>query len=893
MAARLKDVSGAAAFIKSKVSLLDLVREDTGESGKIIGHNVAVNCLFHKENQPSCMVNTKGSLHEHFFHCFGCKRGGSIIDWIMYAENCDVAESIQILAERYVIDIGAFIDDTVDPRLAFYGRIYTAVVSVCSDALFSMPQEFALTYMRHTRKLSDEILREFSIGYVKDLPWLHRRIEEVMNEQVNYEDLQKLDLVNPNMWVNAIVFPVMDGSGRPMQFYTRPFDDGVAKYISTSHNTPLFRDDAVYGLHRARKVLRESGGTIYMVEGQIDMLQMVAHGFKNTIATCGASRFLNKELINAFQRYKTNEVVAIPDGDDAGRRTCIDICDRFADFGNIFVKIGIPEFGDPDDILKEFGAEGMKKYIDKAIHPVQYFIERMWTGSHEFTEELKFLDVISKYVNKFSVTYREMAAKLIEEKYAITSAMDYFTDHSANPRDVHNKDVEGAILRAMVFDRELAYVMRQELSGEEFYVQNNREIWRVINDCINKYGSINEEALITNLKKITAMYWEGVKRTGLDIDYCVIVVKELYVRRIAAKSASKLLLEAVDLDKDVDKIMSEHRAAIVTISDKRGSLAGSSIELVADAFADLYIERATSGRSIVGVPLAKRWDVLNRAWSGFELGYVHVISAPTGVGKTSVAVNWFTDMIVPEEGYYEPTPALFISAEMTQQDIWCRCLSSMSKLSNTRIRLGGYPQGSLEWEAMMVNYTLLRKAPGYIVVPTTFTIGEILGIIEYHRLKYGVRHVFIDYLQLIRSEGHGKKWEVLDDASTRLQNRAMNGKDPVCIIGVAQQNAKGAEDGLGSAETMGGAYKISQDAAKLVIFNKKKYDDIVRHDIKQGNIFMNIAKVRMGPSGMVIGVYYDNDISVGSLRAGEASCWDGEFRMPQEPQLVAVTGDLM
>lgn len=890
---QLRDLGGAAAYIKSKVDLLEHVRTDTGELGKIIGNNAGFCCPFHKENKPSCMVNTKGNLHEHFFYCFGCKKGGSVIDWVQYSENCDVGESIQILAERYSIDISAFVDDTTDPRLAFYNRIYAAVVEVCSDALFDVRNTMPLEYMRDARKISTEILREFSIGYVKDLPWLHKRIEETMNEQVNYEDLQKLDLVNPNVWVNAVVFPVMDGSGRPVQFYTRPFDDGVAKYVSTSHGTPLFREDAVYGLHRARKVLRESGGTLYMVEGQIDMLQMVAHGFKNTIATCGASRFLNKELINALQRYKTEEVVTIPDGDDAGRRTVLDISARFTDFGSIFVKIGIPDFGDPDEILKEFGADGMKKYIDKAVHPVEYFIEHMWKDAQGLTGELKFLDEVCKYINKFSVTFREMAAKLIGEKYGIASAMDYFVDHSANPRDIHDKDAEGAILRAMVADRETAYVIRQEMSGEEFYVQNNREIWRVINDCINKYGAINEEVLATNLKKPIAIYWEGVRRTGLDLDYCIAVVKELYVRRSATKSASKLMVEAVDLDKDVDKIMAEHRAAIVTISDKRGNLSGTCIEAVADNFADLYIERATSGKTIIGVPLGKRWDILNRAWSGFELGYVHVLSAPTGVGKTSIAVNWFTDMVVPEEGYYEPTPTLFISAEMTQQDIWCRCLSTMTGLSNTMIRIGGYPQGSPEWEKMMAGFTRLRQAPGYIVVPTTFTVGEILGIIEYHRLKYGVRHVFIDYIQLIRSEGRSKKWEILDEASTRLQNRAMNGKDPVCIIEVAQQNVRGAEDGFGSAETMGGAYKISQDAAKLVIFNKKKEDDIFRHGIKRGNVLMNISKVRMGPSGILVDTYYDNDVKVGSLRAGEAALWDGEFRMPELQQFSTGAGGLM
>lgn len=888
---QLRDIGAAAIFIKSKVDLLEHVRTDTGELGKIVGNNVGFCCPFHKENDPSCMVNTKGELREYFFYCFGCKRGGSVLDWVMYTEGCDAAEAIQILAERYALDIGVFIDDNMDPRLAFYNRVYAAVVSACSDALFDT--ESALTYMRDIRKLNVEVLREFSIGYVKDLPWLHRRIEEVMNEQVNYEDLQKLDLVNPNVWVDAVVFPVMDGSGRPVQFYTRPFGEGAAKYISTSHSTPLFHEDAVYGLHRARKVLRESGGVLYMVEGQIDMLQMVACGFKNTVATCGASRYLNKELIGTFQRYKTNEVVAIPDGDDAGRRTCLDICDRFTDFGDIFVKIGIPAFGDPDEILKEFGAAGMQTYIDKAIHPVQYFVDSTWKGTQDLTGGLKFLDEVCKYINKFSVTFRELAAKLIEEKYGIVSAMDYFIAHSANPRDIHDKDAEGAILRAMVSDRELAYVIRQELSGDEFYVQNNHDIWRAINDCINKYGVINNDVLITNLKKPLGIYWEGIRRTGLDIDYCIAVVKELYVRRSATKSASKLMVEAVDLDKDVDVIMAEHRAAIVTISDKRGNLAGSCVEMVADDFADLYIERATSGKTIIGVPLGKRWDILNRAWSGLELGYVHVISAPTGVGKTSVAVNWFTDMISPEEGYYDPTPALFISAEMTQQDIWCRCLSTRTGLSNTMIRIGGYPQGSPEWEKMMVGYTALRQAPGYIVVPTTFTVGEILGIIEYHRLKYGVRHVFIDYIQLIRSEGRNKKWEVLDEASTRLQNRAMHGKDPICIVELAQQNVRGSEDGFGSAETMGGAYKISQDAAKLVIFNKKKEDEIFRHGIKRGNILMNISKVRMGPSNILVDTYYDNDIKIGSLRAGEAALWDQEFRMPELKQFAAGTGSLM
>ena len=179
----------------------------------------------------------------------------------------------------------------------------------------------------------------------------------------------------------------------------------------------------------------------------------------------------------------------------------------------------------------------------------------------------------------------------------------------------------------------------------------------------------------------------------------------------------------------------------------------------------------------------------------------------------------------------------------------------------------------------MDSYNRLRSSPGYVIVPNNFTISEIMGIIEYHRLKFGCKHVFIDYVQLIKSDNKvGKKWEVLDVASSLLQNRAMNPRDPLCIVTVAQQN-KDKSEAFGSVEGVGGAYKLSQDAAKVVIFTKKSLDDIGRFGGKRGNITMNIAKVRMGPSDIMIDVFYDKDPNVGSLRAGEAANFGKEINI--------------
>jgi hypothetical protein len=38
----------------------------------------------------------------------------------------------------------------------------------------------------------------------------------------------------------------------------------------------------------------------------------------------------------------------------------------------------------------------------------------------------------------------------------------------------------------------------------------------------------------------------------------------------------------------------------------------------------------------------------------------------------------------------------------------------------------------------------------------------------------------------------------------------------------------------------------------------------------------------MGPSGIVVDVFYDKDPNLGSLKAGEAANWDGEINIKTE-----------
>ncbi|HLE61469.1 MAG TPA: CHC2 zinc finger domain-containing protein, partial [Thermoanaerobaculaceae bacterium] len=63
------------------------------------GRNYVGLCPFHGEKTPSFNV----SREKGTYYCFGCKRGGDVIDFVMELERVQFAEAVERLAERFGI----------------------------------------------------------------------------------------------------------------------------------------------------------------------------------------------------------------------------------------------------------------------------------------------------------------------------------------------------------------------------------------------------------------------------------------------------------------------------------------------------------------------------------------------------------------------------------------------------------------------------------------------------------------------------------------------------------------------------------------------------------------------------------------------------------------------
>jgi len=64
---------------------------------KPVGRNYVALCPFHKEKTPSFTISPQKQL----FHCFGCKAGGTVVDFVMKIENFSFPEAIEHLAKLF------------------------------------------------------------------------------------------------------------------------------------------------------------------------------------------------------------------------------------------------------------------------------------------------------------------------------------------------------------------------------------------------------------------------------------------------------------------------------------------------------------------------------------------------------------------------------------------------------------------------------------------------------------------------------------------------------------------------------------------------------------------------------------------------------------------------
>ena len=324
-------------------------------------------CPFHKEKDPSLSVDVETGL----WHCFGCKEGGNVFQFIAKIEHLEMSEVVEMLAKRYGVDLRQYQPEKERQRITrrqMLLKIVRAADGFYRKQLASTTHgQQALKYLQE-RGLSEGVIKRFGIGVTPLEP-------DGLTHFLQEHNARTRDLIDLNLTLEGrrgemidmlrsrIIFPLFDHRGDVVSFAGRALGDGEPKYLNTQ-NTPLYnKSRMLYGFNFARRAITEQDAA-FIVEGYMDVISLHQAGVVNAVATCGTS--LTGEHIRTLARNTDNFFLAF-DGDAAGIKAALRSCEEFMAAGHYPRVIVIPEGKDPDDVARAGGKEAFDRLKAKAV----------------------------------------------------------------------------------------------------------------------------------------------------------------------------------------------------------------------------------------------------------------------------------------------------------------------------------------------------------------------------------------------------------------------------------------------------------------------------------------------------------------------------------------------
>lgn len=345
---------------------------------KTSGQNQFALCPFHSEDTPSFSV----SVSKQIYYCFGCHKGGNVIQFIMEVEKLSFIESLRLLAERAQISLPEPEDDSLKKLSLERDEIREALVEAARyfyNSLNTDKGKIAREYLAN-RKITPQTSKKFGLGYAPD-DWegLYRYLRQ---KGIRDEILQKCGLFTKSkkgglidLFRGRLMFPIFDPMGKIVAFGGRILNDGTPKYINSPETEVYSKQRNLYGLNFAKASKEKS---LIIVEGYMDVISMHQAGVINTVASLGTA--LTDRQLSLASRY-AEEIVLFFDSDTAGQNAAIRslkaLMTRMNRPSGVNARLSVgrvPDGKDPDQFIREHGAEDFRKVVADALPVLDFLV---------------------------------------------------------------------------------------------------------------------------------------------------------------------------------------------------------------------------------------------------------------------------------------------------------------------------------------------------------------------------------------------------------------------------------------------------------------------------------------------------------------------------------------
>lgn len=385
-------------------------------------------CPFHSEKTPSFTVYPDSRS----YYCFGCQNGGDAITFVRNIERLDYVEAVRKLATRAGMEIPE--DGAFDGLTQIRRRIREAnreAARYFYHQLYTPAGADALGYL-HGRGLADKTITHFGLGFAPD-GWTaltdHLRGAGFRDDELLMANLSRRSSRGSliDVFRNRVMFPIIDLQGSVIAFGGRTMEKNHEgrKYVNTGETQVYVKGHNLYGLNWAKNAGSE---TIVVTEGYMDVIAMWQAGFQNVVASQGTA--FTEDQARLLSRY-ARRVILSQDGDSAGQAAIRKSIPVLRAVINDVRVLNIPENLDPDEYIKKYGPERMKRLIDGSRSELEFRLDEIRAKYDVLTDDgkVKYMREVCDLLATLSPLERDVYAARIAsdlgvDKNAITAQIE-------------------------------------------------------------------------------------------------------------------------------------------------------------------------------------------------------------------------------------------------------------------------------------------------------------------------------------------------------------------------------------------------------------------------------------------------------------------------------------
>jgi len=424
------------------------------------------------------------------------------------------------------------------------------------------------------------------------------------------------------------------------------------------------------------------------------------------------------------------------------------------------------------------------------------------------------------------------------------------------------REIESAVLCALMIDKDAYSVVCEMLYPESFYEPRNQKVYQAIRDLEIKEQPVDVLTVTDQLAKqgdledvggpAYVMELSSKVASSANVEYHARIVAQKFLARQLISYTSGIQTKAFDETVDIEDLMQEAEGALFELSQKNMKKDYTQIDPVIKNAVDVIMKAGANKDGLTGVPTG--YYKLDEITSGWQASDLIIVAGRPAMGKTSFALSMAKNIVTDYK-----VPMAFFSLEMSNTQLVNRLISNVCEIQGSKI-LNGQLRPD-EWERLDKRINTLLGAPLYVDDTPGLSVFELRTKARRLVREHGVKIIMIDYLQLMNANGmrFSSRQEEVSTISRSLKSLAKELDIPIIALSQLNRGVENREGGemakrpqLSDLRESGA---IEQDADMVCFVHRPEYYHIYQDDQGRdlrGMAMIIIAKHRKGATGDVL-----------------------------------------